>query len=250
MPAPVWCPGDAMRRLALVLLLCSCEGVGELGPKPTEIVLANANKDKGGAAAAYVDPYADSMQLSIEKKNLARACDELAKKLSVLDATKLPGIDKADKDAIAAVNAAFPGSCASSSPNLDGDIKLFSEIAKDAFYLGNDMRMRATDGIDKVTGKVNPIADKYTKPFEAAADLYGDIGNHAFAQIKAYFMYAPLEDRNKTADAVFLLIPRVSPDFGDEIKNKQLLQIMSAEGNDELRKKIRAEIYGELPPPQ
>ena len=237
-----------MRRLALVFLFAGCEGVGELGPKPTEIVLANANKDKAGAAAAYVDPYTDSMQLNIEKKNLTRACEELQKKLSVLDASKLPGLDNAGKDAITAVNAALPTACAANTVNLEGDLKLFSEIAKDAFFLGNDMRMRATDGIDKVTGKVNPIADKYTKSFEAAADLYGAIGNHSFSQIKAYFMYAPLEDRNKTADAVFLLIPRLSPDFGDEIKNKQLLQIMSAEGNEALRKKIRAEIYGEIPP--
>ena len=238
-----------MKRLALVLLL-GCKGVGDLGPTPTEIVLANANKEKGTAAAAYVDPYTDSMQLNIEKKNLTRSCEELQKKLSVLDTSKLPGLDTACKDAITAVNATFPAACASNSVNLDADIKAFSEIARNAFFLGNDLRMRATDGIDKVTGKVNPIADKFTVPFESAADLYGAIGNHAFSQIKAYFMYAPLSDRLKTADAVFLLIPRLSPDFGDEIKNKQLLQIMSAEGNDELRKKIRAEIYGELPPPK
>jgi hypothetical protein len=238
-----------MRSLVIVLLLCGCEGVGELGLKPTEIVMANANKDKA-AAAAYVDPYTDSMQLNVEKKNLARSCGELQKKLSVLDTSALPGLDKTATEAITAVNAALLTACASNSINLDGDLKIFSEIAKDAFYLGNDMRMRATDGIDKVTGKVNPKADKFTAAFEAAADLYGDIGNHSFAQIKAYFMYAPLADRNKTADAVFFLIPRLSPDYGDELKSKQLLQIMSAEGDEALRKKIRDEIYGELPPPK
>jgi hypothetical protein len=236
-----------MKRFLVALLLFSCEGARELGPKPTEIVLASAKKDQE-KAGVYVDPYTDSTQLKIEKKTLARACDELQKKLSVLDTSKLPGLDNAAKDAIAAVAASFPGTCANSDLNLDRDLKIYSAIAKDAYYLGNDMRMRSTDGIDKITGKVNPIADKFTKPFEETADLYGYIGDHCWAQIEAYLKFAPLADRDKTADAVFLLIPRLSPDYGEQLKSKKLRDVMSAETNDTLRKKIRTEIYGELAP--
>lgn len=237
-----------MKRLFLILLLAGCENGGTVGLKPTDRLLADAKANQqGGAEAPYSDPYADGTQLAIEKKNLARTCAEVQKKLTVLESVKLP-YTKEEKDAISTVATLMPTACASASPNLDGDLKTFSDISKKAYYLAYEHRLRALEGVDMITGTVNPKVDKNSKAFENSADIYTLVGDHATTQMQAYLMFSPLEQRGKALQAMVDTINQQylnAPDFANQaFKIKFLGKAMTAESNDELRKKIRIEIYG------
>jgi hypothetical protein len=227
--------------LGLLLLTTSC---GDLGPTPSEKVLASQKKEEG--EAPYTDPYADGKKLAEEKGRLKPLCDEAQTKLASLD-LKGVKLTKEEQAAVAAGTAAMTTACQSAEAELQVLLPAFSDAAKKLLNLASEHRGKSLKGIDLYRGKVDPAKEKEEKIFTTSANTFEQAGDLAIDYMQAYLMYAPLAQRKQAAPAIFELQDRLPPDYAEQMQGKRLGKAMTAEGDPELRKLLRSEVYGVLP---
>jgi hypothetical protein len=239
-----------MRHRLILILPWLALACGDLGPTPSEKVLASSKKEE---EKPYSDPYADGKRLADERKKLGPACDEAKKKAAEQEpqsaGLSFPAkLTKEDKAAMAAVVAALDTACAAAAGEDPTPIlAAFGDVSKKALDLAGDYRGRSLKGIDLYKGTVDPAKEKDEKIFTGLADSYEAIGQAALDHLSAYLMYAPLPQRQLAADAMIALRGDLPPDFAETVKNKRLAGAMTEEGDEALRKKLRTEVYGALP---
>lgn len=226
---------------ALLLLTASC---GDLGPTPTEKVLASQKKEE--PPAAYSDPYSDGKKLEEQRQALRPSCDDAKQKLSSLDQKGLK-LTKEDKEAISAASSSLTTACAADSADLPTVLKNFSDASARLLTLAGDYRGRAMKGVDLYRGTVDASKAKEEKLYTQHADTFELGGKVAIDYLMAYLMFAPLEQRKQTATAVIELGNKLPPDYEEDLTKKKLGKAMTAEGDEALRKLLRAEVYGVLP---
>lgn len=225
-------------RLTPGFLLVFALGCGDLGPTPTEKVLASQKQEE---ILPYSDPYADGNRLAQEREALSGACEEARKKWP--PSTPKRNSKKKDKEDIAALNESLAAACSKDTSDLQAFFEGFGDVAVKALNMANEFRGKSIS-VDLFTGKGDPVKAKNEAFMTAYADTFEAVGRMALDQVLAYLYYAPLPQRKLATDAAIGFYPRLPPDYEEEFIKQRLGKAWSMEGDETLKKTLCDQIYG------